>query len=227
MLCGCSLPKRPLSKLSKSDIQRDLESTRRKHLEQMILPSILEREDLGPFIDQESVEFAQRIKQGLADSRKLQRSLEARIRKNMKKFGDEKRFVVNTPEEEVVKGFPEVELKWMFGDKEVVVPKAMGLHLYHGWKKWREEAKADLKRNLLENVDFGKQYVAQRQVSFHIEFAVVNQEEAHALVYNDFVISSFIRKWELLMLWIVVDLLISYHILFPVGLSNKYFGTRN
>ncbi|KAL4637644.1 hypothetical protein ACB092_03G091900 [Castanea dentata] len=158
-----SLPKRPLSKLSKSDIQRDLESTQRKHLEQMILPSILEREDLGPFIDQESVEFAQRIKQGLADSRKLQRNLEARIRKNMKKFGDEKRFVVNTPEEEVVKGFPEVELKWMFGDKEVVVPKAVGLHLYHGWKKWREEAKADLKRNLLENVDFGKQYVAQRQ----------------------------------------------------------------
>lgn len=167
MLCGCSLPERPLSKLSKSDIRRDLESAQRKHLEQMILPSILEREDLGPFIDQESVEFAQRIKQGLANSRKLQRSLEARIRKNMKKFGDEKHFVVNTPEEEVVKGFPEVELKWMFGDKEVVVPKAVGLHLYHGWKKWREEAKADLKRNLLENVDFGKQYVAQRQVSFH------------------------------------------------------------
>ncbi|KAK3172166.1 hypothetical protein Dsin_033173 [Dipteronia sinensis] len=51
----------------------------------------------------------------------------------------------------------------MFGDKEVVVPKAIGLHLYHGWKMWREEAKADLKRNLLENVDFGKRYVAQRQ----------------------------------------------------------------
>lgn len=158
-----SLPKRSVSRLSKSDIQRDLESAQRKHLEQMILPNILESEDLGPFIDQESVVFAQRIEQGLKDSRELQRTLEARIRKNMKKFGDEKRFVVNTPEDEVVKGFPEVELKWMFGDKEVVVPKAVGLHLYHGWKKWREEAKADLKRNLLENVEFGKQYVAQRQ----------------------------------------------------------------
>ena len=82
----------------------------------------------------------------------------------MKKFGDEKRFVVNTPADEVVKGFPEIELKWMFGDNEVVVPKAISFHLYHGWKKWREEAKTDLKRNLLENVDFGKQYVAQRQV---------------------------------------------------------------
>ncbi len=163
----------------------------------MTLPNILESEDLGPFIDQESVVFAQRIEQGLKDSRELQRTLEARIRKNMKKFGDEKRFVVYTPEDEVVKGFPEVELKWMFGDKEVVVPKAVGLHLYHGWKKWREEAKADLKRNLLENVEFGKQYVAQRQVSFHLEYAVVvNLEGASVFVYNDFVISYFIWTGE-------------------------------
>lgn len=191
------MPKRSVSRLSKSDIQRDLESAQRKHLEQMILPNILESEDLGPFIDQESVVFAQRIEQGLKDSRELQRTLEAQIRKNMKKFGDEKRFVVNTPEDEVVKGFPEVELKWMFGDKEVVVPKAVGLHLYHGWKKWREEAKADLKRNLLENVQFGKQYVAQRQVSFHLEYAVVvNLEGASVFVYNDFVISYFIWTGE-------------------------------
>lgn len=191
------MPKRSVSRLSKSDIQRDLESAQRKHLEQMILPNILESEDLGPFIDQESVVFAQRIEQGLKDSRELQRTLEAQIRKNMKKFGDEKRFVVNTPEDEVVKGFPEVELKWMFGDKEVVVPKAVGLHLYHGWKKWREEAKADLKRNLLENVEFGKQYVAQRQVSFHLEYAVVvNLEGASVFVYNDFVISYFIWTGE-------------------------------
>lgn len=191
------MPKRSVSRLSKSDIQRDLESAQRKHLEQMILPNILESEDLGPFIDQESVVFAQRIEQGLKDSRELQRTLEARIRKNMKKFGDEKRFVVYTPEDEVVKGFPEVELKWMFGDKEVVVPKAVGLHLYHGWKKWREEAKADLKRNLLENVEFGKQYVAQRQVSFHLEYAVVvNLEGASVFVYNDFVISYFIWTGE-------------------------------
>lgn len=164
LLFGCSAPKPSVTKLSKSEIQKDLESTQRKYLEQMILPSVLEVDDIGPFFDKYSIDFAQRIKQGLKDSREMQTNLEARINKKMKKFGDEKRFVVNTPEDEVVKGFPEIELKWMFGDKEVVAPKAISLHLYHGWKKWREEAKADLKRNLLENVDFGKQYVAQRQV---------------------------------------------------------------
>lgn len=152
-----------VTKLSRSEIRKELESAQRKHLEQMILPSIVEVEDLGPLFGQDSLDFALRIKECLKDSRELQRNLEARIRKNMKKLGNEKRFLVKTPEAEVVKGFPEVELKWMFGDKEVVVPKAIGLHLYHGWKAWREEAKADLKRSLLENVDFGKQYVAQRQ----------------------------------------------------------------
>ncbi|GLT78028.1 hypothetical protein SLA2020_495780 [Shorea laevis] len=119
-----SLPESSVTKLSKSDIQKDLESAQRRRLEQIILPSILESEDVGPLFYRESVDFSQH---------------------------------------EVLKGFPEVELKWMFGNKEVVVPKAINLHLYHGWKKWREEAKADLKRNLLANVDFGKQYVAQRQ----------------------------------------------------------------
>lgn len=132
----------------------------------MILPSILEVEDLGPLFYQDSMEFTRRIKQALKESREVQKNMEARIRKNMRKFGDEKGFVVNTPADEVVKGFPEIELKWMFGDKEVIVPKAISLHLFHGWKKWREEAKADLKRTLLENVDLGKQYVAKRQVLF-------------------------------------------------------------
>ncbi|KAK2638007.1 hypothetical protein Ddye_025802 [Dipteronia dyeriana] len=158
-----SLQKSSATKLSKSEIQKELETAQRKHLEQMILPSVVEVEDLGSMFDQDSTDFAIRIKQCLEDSRELQRNLEARIRRNMKKFGNEQRFVVKTPEDEVMKGFPEVELKWMFGDKEVVVPKAIGLHLYHGWKMWREEAKANLKRNLLENVDFGKRYVAQRQ----------------------------------------------------------------
>jgi phage gp29-like protein len=85
----------------------------------------------------------------------------------MKRFGDEKHLVVKTSADEIVKGYPEVELKWMFGDKEVVVPKAIHLHLYHSWKKWREEAKAELKRKLLEDADFGKEYVAQKQVVCH------------------------------------------------------------
>ncbi|XP_031283829.1 probable inactive ATP-dependent zinc metalloprotease FTSHI 5, chloroplastic [Pistacia vera] len=158
-----SQEKNSFTKLSRSEIQKELETAQRKHLEQVILPSVVEIEDIGPLFDQDSTDFALRIKQCLEDSRELQRDLEARIRRDMKKFGNENRSVVKTPEDEVVKGFPEVELKWMFGDKEIVVPKAIGLHLYHGWKTWREEAKADLKRSLLENVEFGKQYVAQRQ----------------------------------------------------------------
>lgn len=151
-------------RLSKDDIEKDLKIAQRKYMEQMLLPRVMEIEALGPLFDQELVEFANQIKQGLKESRELQRNLEARIRRKMKKFGYEKRFVVNVPHDEVVKGFPDVELKWIFGDKEVVVPKAISLHLYQGWKRWREEAKADLKRNLLEDVDFGRQYVAQRQV---------------------------------------------------------------
>ena len=163
-----SVTKPPLTKLSKSDIQKDLESVRRKNLEQLILPNVLEVDDLGSLYGEDPSDFVKRIKQGLRDSREMQKNTEARLRKKMKKFGDEKRFVVVTPEDEVVKGFPEVELKWMFGDKEVVVPKAINLHLYHGWKKWREEAKAELKRKLLEDVEFGKEYVAARQVEFSL-----------------------------------------------------------
>ncbi|XP_015576554.1 probable inactive ATP-dependent zinc metalloprotease FTSHI 5, chloroplastic [Ricinus communis] len=152
-----------ITKLSKSEIQRELETAQRKLLEQKILPTLVEVDGFGPLFDQDLVNFSICIKQGLKDSRKLQKDLEARVRKKMKKFGDEKRLIVMTPANEVVKGFPEVELKWMFGNKEVLVPKAIRLHLYHGWKKWREDAKANLKRNLLEDVDFAKQYVAQIQ----------------------------------------------------------------
>ncbi|KAF4379841.1 hypothetical protein G4B88_012764 [Cannabis sativa] len=158
-----SVPKRPVTKLSKTDIQKELESVQRNHLEQIILPSVLEDNDLGSYFDKDASDFAQRIKQRLRESREMQKYVEARIRKDMKKFGDEKRFVVLTPEDEVVKGFPEIEMKWMFGDKEVMVPKAVSLHLYHGWKKWREEAKAELKKKLLENIEFGKDYIAEKQ----------------------------------------------------------------
>ncbi|KAL2325332.1 hypothetical protein Fmac_024390 [Flemingia macrophylla] len=158
-----SLSTGSVTRLSKVDIQKDLETVHRKHAEQIILPSILDVEDLGSFFHQDSTNFAQRLKRTLKDSREKQRNLEAQIRKRMKKFGKEKRCIVYSPEEEVVKGFPEVELKWMFGNKEVVLPKAVGLHLYHGWKKWREEAKANLKQNLIKEAEFGRQYVAERQ----------------------------------------------------------------
>ncbi|KAJ4968871.1 hypothetical protein NE237_015572 [Protea cynaroides] len=149
--------------LSRSDIQRELESAQREYWEKMILPSVLEVEDSSFFLDRNTKDFVLHVKEAFKESRKLQRDLETRVRENMKRFGDEKRFIVDRPADEVVKGFPEIELKWMFGDKEVIVPKAVSLHLYHVWKKWREEAKAVLKKDLLENVDKGKQYVAQRQ----------------------------------------------------------------
>ncbi|XP_027364868.1 probable inactive ATP-dependent zinc metalloprotease FTSHI 5, chloroplastic [Abrus precatorius] len=158
-----SLPTGSVTRLSKIVIQKDLETVQRKHAEQILLPSILDVEDLGSFFHQDSINFAQRLQRSLKDSREMQMNLEAQIRKKMKKFGKEKHCIVYSPEGEVIKGFPEVELKWMFGNKEVLVPKAVGLHLYHGWKKWREEAKANLKRKLVKDAEFGRQYVAERQ----------------------------------------------------------------
>uniref|UniRef100_A0A7N0VGV2 AAA+ ATPase domain-containing protein n=1 Tax=Kalanchoe fedtschenkoi TaxID=63787 RepID=A0A7N0VGV2_KALFE len=158
-----SLPSDISTKLSRCEIKQELLDAQKRYIEQLVLPSVVETEEIGPLFDQESLDFVLRIKNALNESRELQRSMEALIKKDMKSLGDEKRYLVNTPVDEVLKGFPEVELKWMFGDKEVVVPKAVKLHLFHGWKKWREEAKSDLKRNLLENADLGKQYVTQRQ----------------------------------------------------------------
>ncbi|XP_021772711.1 probable inactive ATP-dependent zinc metalloprotease FTSHI 5, chloroplastic [Chenopodium quinoa] len=149
---------------SRNDIQKGLEAAQREHLKQMVLPGVVDFDDaLGPLFEGELTNFAQRVKQALEESKNLQRELEARIRKDMRKHGEEKRILVNTPEDEIVKGFPEAELKWMFGDKEVTVPKAVSIHLYHGWKRWREDAKKKLKKSVLEDADLGKQYVSKRQ----------------------------------------------------------------
>ncbi|OMO96093.1 hypothetical protein COLO4_15521 [Corchorus olitorius] len=146
-------------KMKKEELQGQI--MRRLFTEVMVLKR--EKEGLDKRADEifDKALKVGREKQNLAAEKLYHKSF--KIRRRMKKYGGEKRFVVKTPEDEVIKGFPEVEMKWMFGDKEVVVPKAISLHLYHGWKKWREEAKADIKRNLLEDADFGKQYVAERQ----------------------------------------------------------------
>ncbi|XP_021734746.1 probable inactive ATP-dependent zinc metalloprotease FTSHI 5, chloroplastic [Chenopodium quinoa] len=149
---------------SRNDIQKGLEAAQREHLKQMVLPGVVDFDDaLGPLFEGELTNFALRVKQALEESKNLQKELEARVRKDMRKHGEEKRILVNTSEDEIVKGFPEVELKWMFGSKEVTVPKAVSIHLYHGWKRWREDAKAKLKKSVLEDVDLGKQYVSKRQ----------------------------------------------------------------
>ncbi|KAL5983590.1 hypothetical protein ACLOJK_017678 [Asimina triloba] len=154
------------TQLSTYDIQKDLEAKQKEYWEQLILPRAVELEDFGLFLDPTTKNFVSNILQQFKESREMQSNLEENIRQKLRRYGDEKLIIANTPGDEVVKGFPEVELKWMFGEKEIVVPKAVRLHLYHGWKKWREEAKADLKRRLLENVESGRQYVAQRQVQY-------------------------------------------------------------
>ncbi|CAH1414735.1 unnamed protein product [Lactuca virosa] len=157
------VPKSSNTNLSRPEIKKELQTAQKQLWEQMVLPNVVGNEDFEYPFDQNSIDFSQRIKQSLAESREMQKNLEANIRKKMKKFGDEKRVILNTPVDEIVKGYPEVEMKWMFGAKEVVAPKAARAHLFHGWKKWRDEAKTDLKTKLLEDVEFGKEYVAQKQ----------------------------------------------------------------
>ena len=124
----------------------------------------MEVEDAQPYMDQNTRKFILNIKAAFKKSKELQRNLEDRIRRKMKVHGDEKRFVVDTFDDSV-KGFPDVELKWMFGKKEIAVPKAIRLHLFHGWKKWREEAKSKLKRKLVADEDYRKEYIKLRQVT--------------------------------------------------------------
>ncbi|XP_027096823.1 probable inactive ATP-dependent zinc metalloprotease FTSHI 5, chloroplastic isoform X1 [Coffea arabica] len=158
-----SVQNNSVTKLSISEIKDQLQSAHRQFFEQIALRNVSVGEDHDYEDNAESLAFAQRIKHALSASKDMQKNLEDHLRKRMKKYGDDKRFVVSTPVDEVVKGFPEFELKWMFGSKEVVVPKSVGLHLFHGWKRWREEVKANFKRDLLENVELRKKYVAERQ----------------------------------------------------------------
>lgn len=153
------------TRLSRHDIQKDLETASNEYWLQILLPKVLEAENSEIFPDASTQSFAVNIRRTLKESQQMQRNLESQLGRKLKKFGDEKRFLVRTSEEEVLKGFPDIELKWMFGSKEVVVPKAVSHHLFHGWKKWREEAKANLKRDMLEDINYGRQYMAQRQVT--------------------------------------------------------------
>ncbi|XP_011621119.1 probable inactive ATP-dependent zinc metalloprotease FTSHI 5, chloroplastic isoform X1 [Amborella trichopoda] len=158
-----SLSKNNKSRLSIQDIRKDLESAKNEVWEQTFLPMILDIEDPSHFLNQSTKDFVLNVTKAIQESREMQRNLDVSVRKKTKSYGEEKRFLVSSPAEEVVKGFPEVELKWKFGDKEVIVPKAVRLQLYHGWQKWREEFKENVKRNMMDNTDYGKEYVAQKQ----------------------------------------------------------------
>ncbi|XP_078439024.1 ftsH extracellular protease family [Wolffia australiana] len=149
--------------LSPLEVKKDLEAVQRSYVEEIVLPSVIEVEDAEPFVDQSTRKFVSNVRKAFKKSEELQRNLEDRIRKKMKGYGAEKRYLVYSPDEETVKGFPDIELKWMFGRKEVAIPKAIRLHLFHGWKKWREEAKSDLKRKLIEDEDYRNDYIKLRQ----------------------------------------------------------------
>lgn len=105
MSCGCSLHAGSVTRLSKSVIQKDLETVQRKHLEETILPSILDAE--GPLFHEDSIEFTQRLKTSLNDSRELHRNAEAQKRKNVKSPKEKRRFIYS-PDVEVVKGFTDL-----------------------------------------------------------------------------------------------------------------------
>ncbi|PWA91797.1 ftsH extracellular protease family [Artemisia annua] len=157
------VPKSSLTKLSRTELKKDLQTAQKQFWEQTILPNVVENDDIVLPFDQKSIEFSRRIKQTLAESREMQKNLEDNIRRRMRRFGEEKQVILNSRVDDILKGYPEVEKKWTFGDKEVVVPKAARSSLFHGWKMWRDEAKKDLKTKLLEDVELGKQYVAERQ----------------------------------------------------------------
>ncbi|KAJ8467400.1 hypothetical protein OPV22_029952 [Ensete ventricosum] len=160
---GVVSPLKMTSRLSKDDIKKELETAQNDYWEQMLLPKILEAEDPEIYSETSTGGFVSNIRRALNESKLMQMNMEAQLRRKLKKFGDENLLLVKTSEDEVLKGFPEAELKWMFGQKEFVIPRAVSLHLFHGWKKWREEAKANLKKELLENVDRGRHYMDQRK----------------------------------------------------------------
>ncbi|KAL8171854.1 hypothetical protein V2J09_023658 [Rumex salicifolius] len=188
-----SVSKTSTPELARFEIKKDLEAAQKEHLKQSILPRLVEEEedsslDIIPVSSSDQVDSTLRIKLALESSKNLQRELEAQIRKDMKKYGDEKRSIETTSEEETVKGFPELEMKWKFGSKEIVVPKAVRVLLFHGWKKWREERKDDLKRKLLEDVDLGKEYVNQKK-----ERIVLDRDR----VMSKTVFNEDKRRWEI------------------------------
>ncbi|XP_057855194.1 probable inactive ATP-dependent zinc metalloprotease FTSHI 5, chloroplastic [Cryptomeria japonica] len=146
-----------------TQIRKNLEDANKKTWERIILPSAVDLEESELPIDGEKQKTLKRIKVESQKSREMQEELESLVRKQLKVAGEEKLLLVVTPQKDVVKGFPPVELKWLFGDKDVHVPRAASFHMAQGWKKWREEAKANLKSKLLEDVELGKKYIAERQ----------------------------------------------------------------
>ncbi|GER55113.1 ATP-dependent zinc metalloprotease FtsH [Striga asiatica] len=153
----------PDTKLSKEELQKELQNAHRLLQEQIILPDVLASQGTESLTGQDTTANTFHIEQALRNSRKMQKELEDQIRKTMRKHGEERRYIAVTPPDEVVKGYPDIELKWTFGKKEVAVPRAVSLHLLHGWKKWREDVKMDLKQSLLEDSELCKKYIADRQ----------------------------------------------------------------
>ncbi|KAJ7537789.1 hypothetical protein O6H91_11G022100 [Diphasiastrum complanatum] len=135
----------------------------KKMWEQTILPLAVGVHDTTETLDEGTRKLVEDIKLEAEKSKRLQETVDELIRDQMKSVGEEKLELMRTPEELVAKGFSPAEVKWMFGDEEVNVPGIAPLGTALGWKKWRQDKKAELKQYLLKNPEIGKQYVAEKQ----------------------------------------------------------------
>ncbi|GAU21882.1 hypothetical protein TSUD_33790 [Trifolium subterraneum] len=138
--------------LSKSVIQKDLETAQRKHLEQVILPSIVDVDDLEPFFHQDSVD-AQHLERSLKDSKEQQKNLEAQIRKN-RKYGKEKHSIDYSSEEE----------ERILLDRDRVVSRTWYNEEKNRWEMDPVAVPQAVSKKLIENVriryDRGAMYIA-------------------------------------------------------------------
>ncbi|CAN1345877.1 Probable inactive ATP-dependent zinc metalloprotease FTSHI 5, chloroplastic [Linum perenne] len=161
-----SLGNSVITKLSRSEIQKELETSQRMLLEQMILPKVVEVEGPGPLFGSDLMDFAEHVREGLAESRDLQSSLEDRIKKTMRIFGDEKNLVVKTPES-ILLDRDRVVLKTWYNDEKkrweidpVAVPYAVSKKLVeqarirHDWGAMYITMKGDEKEYYLDAKEF-------------------------------------------------------------------------
>ncbi|KAL5068596.1 hypothetical protein RYX36_019483 [Vicia faba] len=144
---------RSVNGLSKPVVQEDLETVQRKHLEQTILPNVVDVDDLEPFSHQDSVDFAQRLKRSLEDSREQQKNLVTQKGKNVK-YDKEKRSIVYSPEEE----------ETILLDRDRVVSRTWYNQEKNRWEMDPVAVPYAVTKNLIEHVriraDWGTMYIA-------------------------------------------------------------------
>lgn len=95
-----------------------------------------------------------------------------------------KQVIDNSRVDEDLKGYPEVERMWTFGDKEVVVPKAARSSLFHGWKMRRDE---NVKiRHMWEMDPIAVPYAVSRNLLENAKIRRVYYNEGHILIIHHY-----------------------------------------